>query len=1561
MNPLLTRSATLGLAVLSLGALLRFGIAEEIPLAQIQGSLVMQENGKPLKAALIEVEPAVDPEVESPVRSRFVETDANGKFSIRNIVAGDYTVRVSTNAHSVKRFFMKIGEGEKKKLDLKADPVDPYLDVYGSAHVFTPSETGQFEIKGFFKKSVSKLKLTAYKLDFQKVVKEGSLYNALAPLSRNGTNVKNPKDMGVVAKTWDMPIQNIDGEGVFMEKLKAEGFNEGLYWIDIEAPEEKLIRSTWLNVTKIAMVGKQVNGQTVAYVTDITTGDPIPSAEIGFGAGGTYKVIGQTSSDGTLRTDLPMSDRRVLVAAFGESKALVDFYRGGVSRDGLKIVSYPDRTIYRPGDTVQFKGIVRKLTGESYSVPPAAPVKLQLLDQSDNVVAESKTMTSAMGTYNGEFQINKESEPGFFTVKAAVGDAEERMGFSVAAYRKPTYTVTVTPEKPTYVRGERGRFRVKVEYYFGGPVPGAKVEGYVYREIDWWSEEMEEEYGPMAAGVSGDYSESVETTTDANGEAWISFDTATDKTEAAEYNFRYSVNVSVADEGGKYYDGQGQVRVTRGEIDLVLESPVYISQPGTPINFTLTATSSAGRVAGRVVEIESGIEIWNGVDMTTLRPEKKNINLDADGKATVSLTPGRGGNYVVRAKLVDDRGNKIGASAYVWIDGVIEGNPGPFPSLTVKLDKKDFKAGDSAKAMIQTDRPGGTALVTLESNRIHLVRTVKLEKNVTTIDIPVHDEYAPNVDVVVAYIKDKQFNETRKDLKIALGQRELQIEVKPDRDNYRPGETATFAITTTTEQGMPVPAEISLGVVDESIYALSEDNFDLADALYPSKSNDIETQFSFPELYLDGGDKAPTSIQVRRKFKDTAFWAPTVLTDANGQGSISVPLPDNLTTWRATARGVTNRTEAGQAVSKVLANKELMVRLEGPSFFVTGDEQVVKAVVTNRTGRQARVKVQLEATNLTVSGQATQEVDVPADGNAAVQITVTPPKSGESALVAKAWIDGGANDGVEQKFEVRPHGVLVDDRFAGDTKTASQFKVNLRDGADIETGRLKINVAPTIAWTMTQSLDYLIDYPYGCVEQTMSRFFPAVAVSGAVNSLGLGKPKRAAEIPAIAADGVTRLRAMQNSSGGWGWWNTADASPSMTAYVLEGLLRAKQAGFRVPESMTDRALEWADKYLASKVTPPEWAVTPRETSLFWTRETADRAYLASIAVRWGHPGPAGKFLATVKLEKATAATAANLALAAKGLGKDPKPALDKLSSLARVSGAIATWDEEYWGVETTARSLYALVSVQPTSPLIPKAIRYLMEKRRGQYWYSTRDTAYTLIAMSQYLASTKELVNLDGEVTLKVNGQDMGRVTFSAAGLNGPPTEFEIPLSRLQKGENTVELARSNGGIVYYGVDMRQTVPVASAGASAPGLNITRTYRKLESSRLEDGTMRFGPGKNSITSADAGDLIQVELKIKTDVRRDYVLIEDPIPAACRITDREDLPDGETWTWWWAKSAFYDDRAAFFSTSLPAGESVITYTMRAEMLGKSTARPTVAYNMYDPDQRSVAPEITLEVK
>jgi len=1548
-----------------MGGLLAYGITEEVPMTSLHGSLVMDENDKPLSNALITLEPAWQSDQEH-VRNRFIETDESGKFSLRNLPAGDYRIDVSTNAHRVDQMFVQLREGQSAEMILRAKPVDPYFELYGSQHVYAPSETASFELKGFFRKPDKSLKLRAFKLDFQKVVAEGSLYNALAPLSRSSANVKDPSTLGSVYREWEIPIANIDAEGVFMEKLRTENFEEGLYWVQATAPEQKLSQGTWINITNIALIGKQVNGQNVSYVTDIVTGKPIPDAEIGFGSQGAYKVLGKTNPDGLLRSDLPKEGRRVLVAGSGKSRALVDYYRNGQSADGLRIVAYSDRPIYRPGDTVQFKGIMRKLTGSEYSVPPVGPVRLELLDDSDNVIGVSQTATSPMGTYSGEFQISKEAEPGYFSVRATHAGAEHRMGFSVAAYRKPTYTITVTPEKPSYVRGDRARFKVKTEYYFGGPVPNAKVNAYIYRDIAWWSEEEEaewaEEYGYTPGGaVYGDFSESVETTTNDQGEAIIEFDTTAEgDPDSLEFDFRYYANVSVTDEGGKYFDGQGSVRVTRGAVDLSVQSDTYLAAPNTPLTFEIEAASKDETVGGRQVIVQYGTEYWDNETMAWFKPETQTVTLNAEGKGTLTLTPQRGGSYRVRAQTKDKRGNAITSSTYVWVDGQIEGNPGPYPKLTVKLDKRTYKAGETARAMVQTDKPGGTALVTLESDRIHMVRTIPLTKNVETFEFPVLADYVPNVEVCVAYVKDKQFSTAIRSMKLDLGRKKLNIEITPDREKYQPGDVASMIVKTTTDAGMPVPAEISVGVVDESIYALAEDTFDLAGALFPTKYNDVETQYSFPELYLDGGDKAPTSLAVRRLFKDTAYWAPTVQTDASGLATVQVPLPDNLTTWRATVRGVTNQTEAGQAVSKVLSSRDLMVRIEGPSFLVNGDRQTVRAVISNRTNADAQVRVQFEANNLAVEGNLQQQVSVPANGNGSVELILKPDKSGEGKLIAKAWIDGGATDGVEQVFNVRPRGALLNDRFAGDTRGGAGFKVTLRPDADTESGRLRISVSPTIASSMVQSLDDLIDFPYGCVEQTMSRFYPTVVLSSTMESVGLGKPRRAAEIPQMVSDGVARLSAMQNSSGSWGWWHYDEGDPGMTAYVLDGLYRAKAAGYRVPEAVVDRGLDWADTTLAKQIAAPSWTSTPEQRSWFWNTQTADRLYLAAATAQWGRKEKASAFLQTVRLDKATPAIASNYALAAQALGQDAKPAIASLSKMAKVTDSVANWDEQYWGVETTARALRSIVLVEPTNPLVPKVLRYLMEQKRGRSWFSTRDTAMVLIAYTQYLKATKEVINSEGDVTLRINGQDMGRITFTKGSLGGPDAAFEVPLKQLQSGENNVELIRANG-VVYYGVDMRQTVPIASIPASDPGLKISRVYRRLETRRLEDGTRRLMPTEQTVTSVTPGDLIRVEITIESDKHREFVIVEDPIPPSCRITDREDLPSDERWSDWWSRSSFFDDRAAFFARSVSKGKSTISYTMRAEMVGKSTALPVTIYNMYDPDQRSLAPEISLEVK
>ncbi|MEQ1936502.1 MAG: hypothetical protein ABL962_21845, partial [Fimbriimonadaceae bacterium] len=329
------------------------------------------------------------------------------------------------------------------------------------------------------------------------------------------------------------------------------------------------------------------------------------------------------------------------------------------------------------------------------------------------------------------------------------------------------------------------------------------------------------------------------------------------------------------------------------------------------------------------------------------------------------------------------------------------------------------------------------------------------------------------------------------------------------------------------------------------------------------------------------------------------------------------------------------------------------------------------------------------------------------------------------------------------------------------------------------------------------------------------------------------------------------------------------------------------------------------------------------------------------------------------LDKASALTAAYLAYFQKSNGADPSAAIAKLVSLARVSGPIAKWDESYWGVETSARCVQLLAKTQPTHPLILKGVQYLISEKKSGMWMSTRDTAYAVLALVEYFKTTKETVNLKGEAIVQLNNVEVGRVVFTGDRTNSPSHVLTIPVSQLQPGANTFTIRRSDGGRAYYSAEMKSYTPTIPT--STNGLKITRTYHRMETRRLQDGTTKFASNETPSDHFEKGDLVEVRLILESTKDLEFMLIEDPIPASFRITDRESMPDSESWTWWWSNWQFYDDRAAVFADRLPVGKSVITYVMRAEMAGKAQANPTSAYNMYDPLNRSFSTPISVEVR
>ncbi|MEP6947567.1 MAG: alpha-2-macroglobulin family protein, partial [Acidobacteriota bacterium] len=579
----------------------------------------------------------------------------------------------------------------------------------------------------------------------------------------------------------------------------------------------------------------------------------------------------------------------------------------------------------------------------------------------------------------------------------------------------------------------------------------------------------------------------------------------------------------------------------------------------------------------------------------------------------------------------------------------------------------------------------------------------------------------------------------------------LNIDVKCDKEVYKPGETAIVSLKTTDSSGKPVGADVSVGVVDEGIYDIAPDDTDLLHDFYPNRSNDVETSFSFPEIYLDGGDKGSSKIPLRKTFRDTAQWNPSVWTGENGETKVRVKLPDNLTEWRVTAIGITDKTSVGMETENFRAKKELMIRLELPQYLVSGDHQRMTLVIANDSGKDQDVHIQTGVTGASVSKAAPTTVHVPNGKPQTIECEVTAGDPGSGTVTARAWIDGGPTDGVEQSFPIEPHGrpVLVSQAGQGSTT----FDLALRKSADPKYGELTINLSPTLVGDMLSSLDGLIGYPYGCVEQTMSRFMPSVLVDKTVKDLGLPRPKQLDDLPKIVRDSLTRLENMRHRDGGFGWWEYDLSDAYMTGLVLDGLDRAKRAGIDVSAVGVDPTLDWGMKWLEkNRVQPIQYA-----DGEYWTQR--DKFYLIYSMLRWGK-SDAGKYLAGTDLKQLSAGdlTQAAMAYYAKGDMAKANEALTLLT--AKSAGTdVAYWSEGagYWGSEMAASALVAYTTIRPTDIIVPRIVHYLQVSKQGDMWYSTRGTAYVLIGLTNYVKTTKELSG-DSNVEIVVNGKTIRTV-----------------------------------------------------------------------------------------------------------------------------------------------------------------------------------------------------------
>jgi hypothetical protein len=658
---------------------------------------------------------------------------------------------------------------------------------------------------------------------------------------------------------------------------------------------------------------------------------------------------------------------------------------------------------------------------------------------------------------------------------------------------------------------------------------------------------------------------------------------------------------------------------------------------------------------------------------------------------------------------------------------------------------------------------------------------------------------------------------------------------------------------------------------------------------------------------------------------------------------LTLSLPDNLTAWSALARAVTTDTQVGQATARLVVSQEISLLPAVPRFLVEGDTFTMTLAVHNATAQPISATVQLDARGLAVEDRTVQVVHVPAGraGVVAWSLRAGNPGQGRIALRATATYSGArlaGRDALQLHLPILPLALPEVTAAAGslgpETPTAT-LTLTLPAGASPEPARLELELAPSVAGGLLEGLDYLLDYSYGCVEQTMSRVLPNAAVAQAFAGLGVSNERLEAELPAMASEGLQRLYAFQHQDGGWGWWRDDDSQPQQTAHVLFGLAMMRQAGFPVDEGVLDRGAQALTAMLPS--------ANPR-----------DQAYASYALAMAGGP-----LTVTIPLSDALGLdpfSQAALALAADAVGDATSTAalLASLSQAAVQDGPAVYWEAGTQAtgkamdstVRTTAMALHALVRLEPSSPLLPGAARWLMDQRIGRGWGDTQRTAFAVLALADYA-----LHYTPGPAPAVAYQVSLNGVPWEAGVLQGVTAAQTLVLTSgrelsptLLAGENRLDLAiQGQGGRLYYIARLHawpDPAQAASSGAQdSPGnIGLSREMRSPDS-------------QEPVTELHVGDLVEVVLTLDVPEESWYILLEDPLPAGLEAANdfpgRPRQPAVSGGAAGYERMEVHDERVAFFFASLPAGRHTVSYPARATTAGCFTILPVQASLMYEP--------------
>ncbi|MDF5709221.1 MAG: alpha-2-macroglobulin [Nostoc sp. S4] len=1348
--------------------------------------------------------------------------------------------------------------------------------------------------------------------------------------------------------------------------------------------------------------------------------EPIPCATGKTDENGTFRVNREELQRCNSENQSSVKSPQVLVIArenqdwaFARTEEYSGVYGYGIdagwqdNKPESRGVIFSDRQLYQPGEKAGLTGFADYLQNGVIQQDKNAVYQLTLLNPDGQKTNLGTQTTNEFGTFSLELPISKTQRLGYYTIQAKGKNGPEISGeFRVAEFKPPNFKVELNLDKEFALIDEKVDIKASSNYLFGAPVEGGEAKYFITRQQANFIPKGWEEFSfgrqwfwpEESPTVSSDVLQT-NAQLDANGKSSQTVTVAKD----LPYPMTYQVDVQVADVSNLSVANSQTFTALPSNRLIGLKSN-FIADAGKAFPIEAIVTDATGKpLTGQRVKVElqqikysSVTQLVEGSQTLKNQVEYKTLAqaeiTSAINPQSINLTPPESGSYRIRANFSDEKGELSATDLQIWATGE---NPVFWglrekDVLEVKLDKKEFKPGETATALIQSPYPDAELYFAVIKDKPLYQQITKVQGSAPQIQFQVTPEMLPNAAIEAVLVRQgKPINQVEAGsldnlvkigftpFKVNLEDKYLKLQVKPLQASLEPGAQETVQLELKDNQGNPTQGQFTVMVVNEAVLQLSGYRPpNLVDTIYAEQP--ISTRFSDnrPDVILQPQDVAKpkgwgygggfstgaANTRTRTDFQALAYYNGSVLTDTNGNAQITFKLPDDLTTWRVMAVATDGNLRFGNGDATFISTKPLLTNAILPQFARPGDRILAGLSVTNNTGNTGNLSINGElggTVKFAEKNPTTVALQTKAESAThAYRFPMVADSIGVGKVRFTTQLNNTAADAFEVPLEIKP--IEITEQVVETGVTTKQIKIplNVDKNTFPDAGGLNIQLASTLIPEIKAPAKQVLednDLPFA--EPAASQLI----IAANLQTIGqkYGQTFTDFNLSQQANQALEQLQKLQIADGGFAAFPGQEKSdPWISSYAAESLVKANQVFPNLVDfGMLSRLKTYLQKVLAN---PGEYDFCKQ---LLCKRQLQLKALIASAELGEKR----NTFLGDIYEQRNNFDLVTQIKLA-RYLSQFPEwqdesqQLANKLQQNIYETGRTAvvslpsSWGWMSSSTATQAEALRLFIAKKSKPEVIDKLFQSLLALRRDGTWQTNYNNAQALTALVEYSQLQPTPPNF--VTTVQLAGKKLGENRFQ--GYKNPSLQLNVAMNQLPRGRHDLTLQKSGNGSLHYLVAYNYRLQGNQPGRFN-GLRITREVSQVNQEKVLQKTGLYALDK-ALTLAP-GQVFDIGLEIIADRPVDHIVIKDPLPAGFEAVDASFQTataalQAKADSWELGFRDVYRDRIIAYADHLEPGVYSLHYLVRSVTPGTFSWPGAQVHLQYAPSEFGRTAESTL---